>query len=75
MTKSRIVERTYPNGKIAYVIQQKHFLFKWLWVDAWINSCDGASCRDNFSTLEEARKHLCYFDGTKISEKVIKEEK
>jgi len=64
MKKVRIVERIYPDKYREYVIQQKHWLFRW-WTDAWINSMDGASCRDNFPTYEEAKKNLCYFDGTK----------
>ena len=27
--------------------------------------------RDYFDTLEEAKEHLCYFDGTKIKERVV----
>jgi len=69
--KVRIIERTLPNGKIKYVIQQKHFLFR-NWVDAWINSWNGADCQDSFSTLEEAKNNLCYFDGTKCIDKVVK---
>jgi len=55
----------------CYVIQQKHFLFKWWWVDAWVNSSSGASCQDSFDSLEEAKNNLCYFDNTKVKEKVI----
>lgn len=61
--KARIVQRTMPNGRIEYVIKQRHFLFFWLWVDAWVNN--DVSIIDSFPTLEEAQKHLCYFDGTK----------
>lgn len=69
--KTRIVERTYPDGNIRYVIQQKHFLFRWWWVDAWMNDSCGACCKDEFSTLEEAKANLCYFDGTKSVDRVI----
>ena len=58
-------------GGVEYVIQQKHFLFRWWWVDAWVNSWDGASCQDSFSTLKEAKRNLCRFDGRKIKEKVV----
>lgn len=71
MKKCRIVERTNVDGRVLYVIQQKHFLFRWWWVDAWINSEDGASCRDDFTTLEEARRNLCYFDGSKSNDHVV----
>ena len=30
MTKCRIIERTSVDGRKSYVIQQKHFLFRWL---------------------------------------------
>jgi len=70
--KARIIKRTFVDGRVIYVIQQKHSLFRWWWVDAWINSWDGAYCEDSFSTLEEAEKNLCYFDGTKCKEEVIK---
>ena len=69
--KVRIIERTSPNGRIQYVIQQKHDLFRWWWVDAWINSMCGASCKDYFDSLEEAKNNLCFFDGTKCKEVVV----
>lgn len=69
--KVRIIKRTFPDGRVEFTIQQRHFLFFWLWVDAWINSSSGASCVDSFSTLEEAQKNLCYFDGSKCSEEEI----
>ena len=71
MKKCRIIERISVNGKKLYVIQQRHFLFKWWWVDAWVNSVAGAVCHDSFSTLKEAKKNLCYFNGTKIKERII----
>jgi len=64
MKKARIIERTAPDGNKKYVIQQKHFLFRWWWVDAWVNSLVGAYCTSTFSTLEEAEKNLCWFNGT-----------
>lgn len=69
--KSRIIERTNVDGTKTYVIQQKHFLFKWIWVDAWINSICGAACTDSFPTLKEAQKNICYFDGSKTIDRVI----
>jgi hypothetical protein len=44
-------------------------LYFWRWVDAWVNN--DVSTRDTFSSLEEAQKNLCYFDGTKCVEKII----
>ena len=70
-SKARIVERTAPNGDKTYVIQQRHFLFRWWWVDGWINSMSGAACNDTFHTLENAQAHLCYFDGTHVKDRVI----
>ena len=69
--KARIVERTSPDGRKEYVIQQRHFLFRWLWVDAWVNSFFGASCRDSWFTLEEAKENLCFFDGTSFKDRVV----
>jgi len=73
--KARIIERTSPDGRIEYVIQQKHNLFRWQWVDAWLNSWDGAYCRDSFSTLHEAKENLCWFNGTKFKERIIGDER
>lgn len=70
MVKVRIIERTNVNGDINYIIQQRHFLFKWWWVDAWMNY--DVSTNDTFYTLKDAKNNLCYFDGTKIQEKIIK---
>lgn len=69
--KTRIVERTHPDGGKTYVIQQRHFLFRWLWVDAWLNSWELGDCKDTFLTLREAEENLRYFDGTKHKDKVV----
>ena len=67
--KARIVKRTNVDGTVNFVIQQKHFLFFWRWVDAWMNS---STCTiDSFPTLEQAQKHLCYFDGSEIKEEIV----
>lgn len=71
MKKTRIVERTAPDGRKEYVIQQKHWLFRWQWCDAWENSSGGAACRDYFPTLEEAQRRLCFFDGTPWTDRVV----
>ena len=70
MKKVRIVERVYADGSIHYVIQQKHFIFIWWWVDAWMNSSDPHT-KDSFVNLEEAKKHLCYFNGKTHVDKVV----
>jgi len=72
MTKVRIVKRTYPDDSVRFVIQQKHWILWWMWVDAWLNSWMGAMCLDTFFTLKEAETHLCYFDGTKIKDEEVK---
>jgi hypothetical protein len=71
MAKARIVERTNVDGSIVFVIQQPHFLLRWIWVDAWINSFAGADCQDTYSTLEEARKNLIYFNGSRGHDRVV----
>jgi hypothetical protein len=71
MKKTRIIKRTY-GGLTEYVVQQKHFLMRWMWVDAWVNSFDGASCVDSFRTLEEAEDNIFRFDGTKCKEVTLK---
>ena len=67
--KARIVERTKPDSLVEYVIQQKHLIMRWQWVDAWINC--GVECQDTFKTLEEAKAKLCWFDGTETKERVL----
>ena len=68
----RIVERTAPDGRVEYVIQQRHYLFRWRWVDAWVNSWAAAACRDSFPTIEVARANLCYFNGSRAVDRVVK---
>ncbi len=71
MKKVRIIKRTFSNGSPKYVIQQKHFLFFWWWVDAWVNSFLGAACEDSFDSFEEALRNLYLFDGTKSVEEPV----
>ena len=67
--KARIVKRTHVDERISYVIQQRHFLFRWWWVDAWVNR--GPECNDSFSTLKEAEQNLCYWDGSVTIDEII----
>ena len=69
--KARIIENTLPSGRKSYTIQQRHFLFRWWWVPAWVNSMDGAACCDTWGTLHEARENLCWFDGTETKRRII----
>lgn len=71
MKKVRIIKRTYPDKQIYYVIQQKHWLLWWLWVDASLNALDYAGCSDQFVSLDLAKTNLCYFDGSKTVDEVI----
>ena len=67
--EARIVKRTNVDGRVEFVIQQRHFLFRWWWVDAWVNN--DVSTRCSFTTLEQAKKNLCYFDGSKVKQEII----
>ena len=69
--KARIVKTTWPDGTIRYTIQQPHWLFRWWWVSAWVNSWDGAMCESSFSTLEQAQSRLWRFDGSKPTTEVL----
>lgn len=76
MKKCRIIKREWSdssrnNSRVEYTIQQKHFLFRWWWVDAWVNSSSGAACTDTFSTYKEALDNLKYFDGSKAVESIV----
>ena len=72
MKKVRIVKRTYTRGKIEYAIQQKHFMFKWWWVEPWMNR-GFIDDRDSvFNTFEEAKDNLQYFNGSRtVKEEVL----
>lgn len=71
-TKCRIVKETNQVGKVQYIIEQKHFVFRWQWVPASINAIEGVSyCQDYFDTYEEAVQHLPYFNGTKCKRKIV----
>ena len=68
---TRIIKKTMPDGRIEYTIQKRHFIFFWLWVDARVNIFIDSNYRDTFATLEDAKKHLCFFNGTKVRKEVI----
>ena len=69
--KTRIIKRTGVSGRVEFIIQQKHFLFRWWWVDASMNRA--SYCKDSFSFLVEAKRNLCYFNGSKPTEEVVNE--
>jgi hypothetical protein len=73
--ETRIVKRTYSNGKEVFVIQQKHVIFRWKWVDARCNYplSDprlGLS-NDTFNSLGEAKSNLHRFNTDKYKESVV----
>jgi len=70
MKHCRIIKREHC-GTTSYVIQQKHLLFRWWWVDASLNSSAFAYTTDSFDTLKEAQANLCLFNGTKTKETLI----
>lgn len=59
--KARIVERTRQNGTKKYLIQRR-FLFWWF-----------DSGEFEYDSLAEAKKKLCFYDGTKIVDRVVDE--
>lgn len=73
MKKCRIVKKTYLDGTVKYQIQQKHWLFRWWWCDAYHNY--EAFTNDTFDTLEEAEKNSVFFRGltTTSTSEVVKE--
>lgn len=68
--KARLVEIIYPDGTKAYQIQQRHFLFRWWWVPAWVNSWD-PYIRDTFTSLDDAKSTLALYNGPKKRTRVI----
>lgn len=69
MKKYRIVEKEFPDGRKSYVVQERHFLFKWWWVDAWMNH--DVSMKDDFDTLYEAEE-LVHWLSTPVKIRIIK---
>ena len=65
----RIIERKMPDGKIVFIIQQRHFLFRFWWIDAFMPDCP--YCTNSFDTLAESIKNLCYYDGSKPVDQVV----
>ena len=72
MKKVRIVEREHPEGYTSYEIQQRHCIFKFWWIDAWLNNWD-LERNSSFSTLEKAKEHLKYFQNGSGYERVHKD--
>lgn len=70
MKKQCRIVRVEFAGRTSYNIQRRHFLFPWWWVPAWTTTLGGEHCNDSFNTLEEAQKHLVFWDGTKPTETI-----
>lgn len=66
----RIVERTYLDGDVQWVIQRRGWLFRWVWSDVLL-AHNGKHLSPSYSSLEEAKKYLCYVDGTQDMDKVV----
>lgn len=72
MKITRIVERTKPDGSTSFVIQVKGgLLFGFRFVDASLTAISGQYGGDEYGTLEEAQKNLCWWDGTRCTDKVV----
>ena len=67
--KARIIERTFPDGKIKYYIQKK-CLWWWYEIFTWDAEYD-MHFTISFDTLEKAQKNLCYYNVTKCIDKII----
>lgn len=55
----RIIERIRQDGSKNYVIQKR---FLWIWWDC-----------EEYGDLKDAKKKLCFYDGTKVVERVVSE--
>ena len=64
MAKFRIVEETYVNGKKVYVVQRKHWLFRWIWCSASLSEVDYVYApSDRSDTIEEAKKMKAVYEN------------
>lgn len=67
---ARVVKRTVQDGRVFYLIQQKHFLLRWVWEDV----CDPTTlCPFTYKTREAAMKDLCWHNGTTHKDEVFYE--
>ena len=73
MCKARIIKRTSCVGYVNYVIQQKHPIFWWKWIDGYRSSNSQSSTCPfiYFESLENAIKDLHYFDGSFPIDEVV----
>lgn len=68
MNNIRIVERTNLGGILTYVVQERHFLLKFLWVDASINY---ENARDTFNTYQDAENYIKTRINGKVPDRVV----
>ena len=59
----RIVYRTKVDQSAIYVIQKRRFF---MWKDA-----ENTKQLNSFKRLEDAKRGLCFFDGTKEADTVV----
>lgn len=69
MKKCRIIKREYSSQRVVYVIQQRHPLFFWSWVDAYRRM--PIAIPNTFLDLSEAVQQLPHFQMKPIKEKVV----
>jgi len=72
MNKVRIVKREYVQHVTTYVIQKKHWIFRWWWVDG-DSDCERWGNDDTWPSLAQAEKNVWRYDGTPYyTDKVVK---
>lgn len=64
MRKFRIVLETYENGAKIFVVQRRHWLFRFWWCSASLSEWDYANApSDRCRTLEEAIEQLAVYEN------------
>lgn len=66
----RIIERTYPDGRVEYTIQKRHGIFRWAWVDVYLESWKGSNCQGTPPTLRYVQLRL-FFDSSYGYQKLV----
>ena len=64
----RIIKRTAPDGGVKYYIQRKTL---WFWSDV-CKSIGEIALTLSFDTLDKARANLCWYDGTRYKDEIVK---
>ena len=71
MRKTRIIKRECDD-EVSFVIQQKHGLFRWVWVDASDNYPIEYEFKDTFDNLNDARAKVAQMNHRpRIKETII----